>query len=378
MVMQRKSGECARIAGGILLLAAMLGGCALQSDQPSRSIAPLQGHDIPPVEIPEFDELTPAMQAFLDRWVVSDRGPDRHAWSLVWAATDRNILDFRYDPAVTLPPAETFRRRTGNCLAFSLMFVALARHAGLNAWYQEVEVPPQWNTTNHTLLVSMHINVVVQGRSGAWVVDVSGRASARTRRLRRVSDEEAQAQFLNNLGADALTRDDLDYAYAYFAAAIRRAPQVSFVWSNLGVVYNRNGQTDEARRAHRTALQIDPGNSVAANNLFLIYEQEGDLAAAQALRAQVEKHRRHNPYYLYHLSSDALAAGRITESRELLEQAIELQSREYRFHYELARTLVRAGDMGGARASLRRARELAPDDALAGDLSVDNLPALPD
>lgn len=373
----RRIEECARVVGGALLLALSLVGCASHSAV-SRHLAPLHDHEIPPVDVPDFAEVTPQMEAFLQRWVAGERGRDTRAWTLAWAVTDRNVLDFHYDPAVTLAPAETFARRTGNCLSFALMLVAMARHVGLDAWYQEVEVPPQWNNANNTLLVSLHINVVVQGNQAAWVVDVSGETGTRTRRLRRVDDAEARAQYLNNLGAEALTNDDLGTAYAYFLSAITAAPELSYLWSNLGVVYNRNGQTGDAQRAHRAALRIDPGNAVAANNLFLIYEQQGDRQAARALQARVEKHRRRNPYYLYHLSLEAFDAGRVAEARALLERAIALNGREYRFHYELARTLLRSGDRAAARTSLQRALELAPGDALAGDVALDNLPQLPE
>lgn len=369
--------ECARSAGGAILLTLALAGCASHPRTPERP-PPLLGHAIPAVEIPDFERVTPDMAAFLQRWVDGGTGREKRAWSLAWAVTDRNVLDFDYEPHVTLAPAETFSRRTGNCLSFSLMLVAMARHLGLDAWYQEVEVPPQWNAARDTLLVSMHINVVVPGGRGAWVVDVSGQPATRTGHLRRIDDEEAWAQYLNNLGAAALTRHDLGTAYAWFAAAIQMAPKLSFVWSNLGVVYNRAGQTADAREAHRTALRIDPGNQVAANNLFILYEKEGDLEAAQRLRARVDEHRRRNPYYLYYLSAEALEQGRVADSRKMLEQAIELKDREYRFHYELARTLVRSGDIAAARLSLDRAVELAPEDVLAGEISLENLPELPE
>lgn len=371
--------HAARRIGAMLLLASLLGACASYRGVP-HALAPLHGVTVPTVEMPAFGRVTPEMKSFLDRHVApaAEGGREKLAWTLVWAATDRNVLDFDYDPGVTLTPEETFAHRTGNCLSFSLMFVAMARHLGLDAWYQEVEVPPQWNSANNTLLVSMHINVVVEGARGAWVVDVSGEGGTPTRHQRRLRDVEAHAQYLNNLGAEALTANELGRAFAHFVKAIGIAPDLSYVWSNLGVVYNRNGQPDAAREAHRTALRIDPGNAVAANNLYLIYEQEGDLASARELRARVEKHRRKNPYYLYQLSSQALADGRLADSLGLLEQAIALNGREYRFHYERARTLARAGDLDAARASLDRALELAPRDVLAGDLTLDHLPELPE
>ena len=75
---------------------------------------------------------------------------------------DPILLDFDYEPSLTLTAADTFNHRTGNCLSFTAMFIAMAREAGLKAWFQEVKLPPEWSSVNDTFLVSMHVNAVVQ------------------------------------------------------------------------------------------------------------------------------------------------------------------------------------------------------------------------
>ena len=108
-----------------------------------------------------------------------------------------------------------------------------------------------------------------------------------------------------------------------------------------------------------------------------LHSQADLVDTARDLKARVEKHRRRNPYYLYALSAEAFAEGRLGDSVGLLEQAIALNGREYRFHYELARTLVQAGDRVAAQAALERALALAPANALSPDLALDALPTLP-
>jgi len=361
------------VATGLLVLT----GCATTPylDQP---IPPLAG--FPEVQVNELDldEISPSMETFLREAIIRNRGQDKRAWSLVWATGDRNVFEFDYDPMLTLTPAETFDRRTGNCLAFSGMLVSMARSVGLEAYYQAVEVPPQWSHTTNALLVSKHVNAVVKGDWGEWVVDVSGESSTRYRRVWRISDAEALAQYYNNLGADALTADNLPLAHAYFSKALKTEPSLSFVWSNLGVVLSRNEQTEDARQVYLTAMEIDPQQSIAANNLFLIYEKQGEIELANQLKAQVERHRRDNPYYLYFLSSTAIEEGRYEESTRMLKQAIRMDEKEYRFHYELARSLALQGDLEGAQQSLQTATSLAPNETWIADASVDSLPAIPD
>lgn len=344
---------------------------------------PLAGHSIPAITEPNFTEPSQAMLDFLDQYVDLKQGKQQAVWNLVWATTDPYVLRFDYRPELTLSPLETFERGTGNCLSYSTMFMMMARHLGLNAFYQEVEIPQQWSANNDTLLVSMHVNVAVEAPlGGSWVVDVSGRSDVRSRLQRRISDRVVLAQYYNNLGADALANGELGLAYAYITKAIQTESRLHYLWSNLGVVYSRNEQLSEATNAYLTALSLDSGSTMAANNLYLIYEKTGNVAAADELRKRVEKNRRKNPYYLAHLASVALEEGRLEESRQLAEKALEIQGNEYRFHYQLARTLVLEGKRSEAEASLQRALELAPEglpkELLSNLDSADYLPELPD
>jgi len=360
----------------LLLCTLFLTACASHSSRLAGPV-PLQGQVIPEVEEPNFTEPSPAMLQFLREHVETGRSKERTAWSLVWAATDPYVRAFHYQPDLTLPPLETFDQQRGNCLAFSTMFMMMARHLGLNAHYQEVEIPQQWSNDNDTLLVSMHVNVVIEGAFGSnWVVDVSGRSNSNSRLQRQISDDVVIAQYYNNIGANALTDEDLGKAFAYISKAIETEPNLPYLWSNLGVVYNRNNQLEAATEAYLTALRIDPSSSMAANNLYLIYEKTGNLAAAAELEKRVEKNRRKNPYYLSYLSAVAYDEGRLEESRELAERALEIHATEYRFHYQLARTLAREGKREEAGASLQRAIERAPEDLHVSMAQLDQLPDL--
>jgi len=366
------------LVGIVILVALQVGACAVMPVS-KPSLSPLKGQ--PAYTVPDLavQEVSPEMEAFLHRYVSRGDNLDSRAWNLAWATTDRSILPFEYDPDLTLTSAEAFARKTGNCLAFANMLVAMARSQGLRAWYQEVEIPPKWTSSNSTLLISMHINVVLQGSHGTWVVDISGEDNVfAPRKIRRIDDREALAQHYNNLGANALVNDDLGMAFAYYAKAIDTAPQLPYLWSNIGVVYSRNGQAQEASEAYKNALRLDPGNSVAANNLYMIYEKQGDLTAAEKIKAQVERHRLRNPYYLYFLSAKAAEQGNYEESTAMLRKAIRMNENEYRFYYELARLQANHGDLEQAQASLDRALDLAPDGSPISGTSLDDLPALPE
>jgi tetratricopeptide (TPR) repeat protein len=347
-----------RLAGA-LSLAMLLAACA--SAPPVQTPVPqLAGY--PQVEVPEADllRLSPAMREFTARYATRGSDDTGKAWMLAYASLDPYLLDFEYDPMVTLPADEAFRVGRGNCLTFSSMFIAMARDLGLRAWYQEVIVPPEWSAVNETLLVGKHVNAVVSEWGSRYVIDVSRRKKTALEETRRMSDEEALAQYYNNLGAEALLAKELPTAHAYFRKALEARPGLAYVWSNLGVVFRRNGQTADAIFSYQAAIEQDPSHEVALNNLHTLYTEEGDLEAAAAIEQRVQRNRRNNPYYLHHLAEIASEERRWSDAIELLNKAIRLESNEYRFHFALAQAQYFSGNPEIARASLERARELAP------------------
>ena len=346
-------------AAGILL-AGLLQGCASQPSKPG-TIPPLQNQPAFTINHDEVIGVSPEMEKFLERYVPAGLSGKDQTWALAHAVLDPMLLGFKYDSTRTLTAETAFGLKTGNCLAFSNMLVALARQAGMEAWYQEVEVTPQWSAEEDILVLSKHINVVIRGGSWEYVLDVSGLKQSNFKRVRKLRDAEAKAQYFNNLGADALFDNDLPRAWAYFAESIRTEPDLAYVWSNLGVVLNRNGQREDAKALYRHALQINSNEAIAANNLIMIYTNEENFAAAEALESKLEQHRRRNPYYLMELANGAVAEERYRESIKLLKQSIELKEKEYQFHLALARTLRLSGKPTAAQESLDRARQLAPE-----------------
>ena len=216
------------------------------------------------------------------------------------------------------------------------------------------------------MLVSMHVNAVVQDRRTVYTVDVSRRKQLAVEQVRRLSDGEAKAQYYNNLGVDALIKQDLALAYAYFSMGLETDPRLSYVWSNLGVVLRRNNQTGDAILAYQAALQLDPRQTVALNNLYAIYDQDGELELAQKLAPRIEKYRRKNPYYLHYMAEIAIEEQRYSDAIKLLDRAIRIDSNEYRFYYTLAQSQFHSGRTDVAQASLDEARRLAPPDRQGG------------
>ena len=191
----------------VMMTCIFLNACAGQSwHRPA--IPPLDNFPVQNVEDVDILGVSEQMKDFLDLHVPPNMRESKRAFALAYATLNSDFLDFKYDPTTTLGASEAFSQKTGNCLTFSSMFIALAREAGLQASYQEVKVPQIWSSVNETLLVNLHVNAIVQDKHSDYVVDVSSNRPDKHSPARKISDKKAGAQFYNNLGVEALIENN--------------------------------------------------------------------------------------------------------------------------------------------------------------------------
>lgn len=351
----------------MLLLAGMLLLSACATTQLEEFTIPPLRHAGAEVQVADVDLLavTPEMEEFLERYILQYANERTRLHLLSNSMTSAGVLGFEYDDSRTLTAAEAFDTRSGNCIGFSNMMIALAREAGLKSHYQEIIRRPVWSSRDDTVLLLKHVNVVIEGRNFDYVMDISDvRVNQMTQR-RIVEDNYVKALYLNNLGAEALFSNDLPTAYAYMKAAIAIDPNMTDSWVNMGVVLGRNEQLNDTVKVLQRALQIDPNQYSAMNNLYEIYIEQGDMLAAESLQTRVDRYRRANPYYLLHLSDEAVELKQFQESMSLLQKALKKRDDDHVLHYALAKTQYLSGEKDAAETSLVRARQLAPEDILA-------------
>ncbi len=319
---------------------------------------------MPLVEDEEVLRVSPEMEAFLDRHVPRRANRASRLRQLTRAILDTRILGLRYDET-TRTAAETFRAAQGNCLSFATMFVAMARRAGLEAHFQEMETPPDWTLRGDALVLNRHVNVVVGlGRAGDHVVDFDLEGFRASDDRRRIPDTRALAHHDNNLAVERMQAGDASTALRYLRRALRRDPSFSPAWTNLGILHVREGRFSHAEAAYLRALAEDRHDHVAMSNLASLYERTGDRDRAAAFRRRVTDHRNRNPYYRYQVARDALAARDYDTAIRHLRYAVGRRKHEDRFHFLLGVSYLGKGDEAAARKWFARAERIAATDAL--------------
>lgn len=265
----------------------------------------------------------------------------------------------------TYTAAEAFHLRRANCLAFTNLFVALAREAGLTVHFQEVDVPPDWSRTGGLLVQSRHMNTLVEvGPGSEQIVDFNMPDFRASYERRVVSDARGRAHYYSNVAAERLEAGEFVPALQNFRKALAADPAFVPAWINLGSLYQRAGQPAWAEAAWRHSLELAPREFVALSNLERLLRSTGRPAEADEFRRRLEQHRQQNPYYRYQLAQAAYAAQDYAGAIRHLRFAIARKANEDRFYALLGLAYVRRGDADSGRRWMAHAEELAGDDSL--------------
>ncbi len=316
---------------------------------------------VPPVE---FMALSPAMKDLVKNRISPTARPEQRLETLFKILRYDPDYAVEYDSNATLTAQEVFRDRRANCLSFSAMFIALAREAELSAYFQEVDLPPEWDAlSDDTLVQYRHVNVKVKwARGGQGVIDFRMDRYSDTFPQRIISDSLGLAQFYSNVSMQQLVEGRLGEAYVSAYRAINADPTQSFIWSNMGIIQRRLGNWKEAEIAYRQALTLDPRDISASNNLAILYEVQGKDKLADEMRRYSEANKLNNPYYRYALAQHAYRNGDYDEALSQIQVAMRKQSREHRFYFLRGLSLWHMGENQSAINNVKRAIRMARDD----------------
>ena len=313
-----------------------------------------------PIDLPTRDEvfaLDEEMRAFVEP-LKALRDPRQKMQGLIRGLEERGMFSLDY-AEVTRTATGTFHDRQGNCLSFTMLFVTLARAAGLSATYQSVDVPPSWTYEGHVVIAN-HVNTSVRTAGNEeTIVDFNVRPYEGGHRRRRLSDAHALGLFYTNLGAEAMLREDYGAALAHLREAAAIEAEIPAIWVNLGVLYSRHALYEHAEAAYLRALEADDEEPSALANLALVYQALGETELAAEYRERVQSYRERNPYYHYTTATRAYEEQRFDAALSSLRKALRLKRDEHAFYALRGEVEAALGKERDAARSFERAREYA-------------------
>jgi tetratricopeptide (TPR) repeat protein len=304
-------------------------------------------------------KMSPGMITFLEEEVPVVRSEREQLRLLALAVIESGDFELTYDDS-TRTASETFERREGNCLSFTNMFIAMARQLGLNAIFQEVDVPPAWTLSGQSYIFSQHINVYVRLERGFHeVVDFNLYEIDMEHNTRLVSDERARAHYFNNIGAEMMLAGDSAQAFQNLRESLLSDRSFVPAWVNMGILHRREEYVDWSEAAYLEALELDPGNLMALSNLVNLYEENGMASLARQYQERVESHRLRNPYYRYHRANQSFVEGDYDSAIKDLKYAIRSRKNEHQFYYLLSLCYLMKGERAAAAEWMEKAEATA-------------------
>jgi len=297
------------------------------------------------------------MERFVADLVPTDVSKTMRLAHLLRAMLSPGVLGLSFGEQHTHTASDAFYKQQANCLAFSNLFVALARESGLNAKYQDVLVSPQWEMTERSMTLRRHVNVTVQmSRSVARVVDISpNRNKLLQLESALLTDEQAFAQFYNNRAIDYLYEENYHSAFLNVRKALLLDPKAAFIWSNLGVILGRLDRAEHAEAVLLHARTLNPAEQAAMVNLLRLYRQRGDAEKEAFYERQVAHYQNSNPYHLLLRARKAYFDKDLDQTERLLERALAIKPEEELMYELKARVHVERAEQHHAKKALRKA-----------------------
>lgn len=299
------------------------------------------------IQLPATDLL--ALDQSVINYLDTHIDPELQGWELVdrlqQLLFSEEFLNIQYDDAANLTASQTFAQRRANCLSLVNLYIGMARHLGLTAQYQTIQIRPVWNRKGELLVLSEHINALGRlGPTNQYIVDFTPEVRLQQQTAKVISDEEATALFYNNLAVDHLIEGQLEEALADFRIALAINPSLAIAWNNVGSVMGRLGESELAEYSFMKASSLDRYNVSSANNLARFYFEQGDVEKSERYRRAVESYNRRNPYYHYMLGNLAYEERDFDSALTHFQEAIRREDQEPDFYMALAMTFRELGD----------------------------------
>jgi tetratricopeptide (TPR) repeat protein len=275
-----------------------------------------------------------------------------------------------YDWLSNKTAQEVFREGKGNCLAYTNLFVGMARAVGLAASYADVTFTERITREAEMIVKSTHITAAVEHVTGkAILIDFTSTPERKYTGFEVIDDLEAIANFYNNQGflygyfteTEDVGFDPLEKELEMYRLALEILPTFGRARNNLGVALRRRGRIDEAIEQYQLAIEHDPGHAEAHSNLGTVYSRQGRTEEALEEFRLAAKNAGPNGYIHHRLGVAYLQLGRHQEAIKQLRKALSKEPglADARFH--LGECYRRLGNEKKAIEEYEAALEIDPN-----------------
>jgi Flp pilus assembly protein TadD len=300
-------------------------------------------------------QLDDEMRNWAHKHVPDQLPTDQRLDRLLAVLLGQEGLDLNYQVGATGTAEEVFASHRANCLAFTSLFVGMARELGVDAFYLEVGDVEKFEREGTLVVESGHITAGFGSGSLLRILEFTPIGKANYRQIHRISDLTAIALFYSNRGAELLRKSQERDALVWLHKSVTLDPELARGWINLGVALRRTGDPAGAEAAYRKALEADPAAVAAYQNLASLLFVSGRAREGDELMALSGKLDIRNPFNFLSLGDVALSHGRFEEARRFYRKAQHLEGAGAEAEAALGQLALAKGDKREARRWFRKA-----------------------
>ena len=271
-------------------------------------------------------------------------------------AEDGLALQYRDKPTYGI--AESYARREVNCLSFTMMYIALARASGLEAYAQATDNALELRLWGGTVARATHVNAEAVVDGYGYTVDIGWRAVVATRRMHRIDDAQLVALLHNNNAVENLLKGESEAARREIDVALSLDPDSATIWSNSGLIEMRSGRHGSAERAYQQALRLDKRHVGALGNIVELYRATGQHALEGRYVKRLERVQASDPFSQYLLGQRSSGKGDYAKAIAHYRHAIRLMQKQPMFYRGLAEAYRQTGELVASQHAEQRAEEL--------------------
>lgn len=345
----------------VLVGASLLAGCASQDlDGPidrARLARILEARGLDPRQVVLPYHMTDEMKAWA-RETVGQRYDEVDRLDLLRdRLLDPEEMAVEYVWGYTGTAGEVFRDRRANCLAFTFLFVGMAREVDVPVYFLAVENVESYRKEGSLVVVSDHVAVGWGETTARRIYDFSENPETDPRFARKISDLTAIAMFYSNRGAEALQRGRADDALQWLEVATEIDPTLASAWVNRGVAERHAERFAQAETSYERALALDPRVYSAYHNLTSLLRHLGRDEEARAYQETLDSSPNRNPYTYLSLGDLNLRAGQLDAAERYYRRAVSLTDDDPEVFAALGQLALATGNRRLARRMLEKARD---------------------
>lgn len=292
--------------------------------------------------------------------------------AIVNAIISRTGMSISYDWLSNKTAQQVFYEGKGNCLAYTNLFIGMAREVGIDAVYVDVTTVERVSKEAEVIVNNGHITAGVRRGPDLVMIDFTRTPEREYMGAKVLDDFEAIANYYNNqgflYGYYAETAGDMGDNFDPEAAELEMYEMALDVYpnfhrarNNLGVALRRRGRMDEAIQQYKLALEADPKFAEARSNLGAAYYSMGRVDEAIRAFELAAKAGGSNAYYYHHLGVIQYQQGSYREAMRHFKKAISRDSDLADARFYLGECYMRLGEREKAIEAYEKTLEVDPN-----------------